>query len=74
MQLVKRYFFNLLISIDQLFNAILFGDPDETLSSRFGKCNKWICRFICKILNKIDHRHCKNSIELDEGKNEVIKL
>ena len=31
---MKRYALNLLIAIDQLVNAILRGDPDETLSSR----------------------------------------
>jgi hypothetical protein len=28
---VKQYAKNLLISIDQLVNAVLCGDPDETL-------------------------------------------
>jgi hypothetical protein len=34
---MKRYIWNLLISIDQLFNVLLGGDPDETMSSRMGK-------------------------------------
>lgn len=34
---MKRYFWNVLIGIDQLFNAILGGYPDETISSRMGK-------------------------------------
>jgi len=32
-----QYPFNLFLSIDQLLNAILFGHPDETLSSRLGR-------------------------------------
>jgi hypothetical protein len=32
-----RYFWNLLIAVDQLFNTVFGGDPDETLSSRMGK-------------------------------------
>lgn len=28
------YFCKILIGIDQLFNTLLFGSPDETLSSR----------------------------------------
>ena len=32
-----KYIWNLLISIDQLANTIMFGDPDETISSRMGK-------------------------------------
>lgn len=34
---MKRYIWNLLISIDQLVNTITGGDPDETISSRCGK-------------------------------------
>lgn len=43
--MVKRYIWNLLIAIDQLFNALLFGDPDETLSSRMGKRARLGCKF-----------------------------
>ncbi|MDP4158147.1 MAG: hypothetical protein Q8911_00075 [Bacillota bacterium] len=32
-----KYFYNILIGIDQLCNTILGGDPDETISSRMGK-------------------------------------
>lgn len=73
--MIKRYIFNILISIDQLANAILGGDPDETISSRLGKrlntCA--FCRFICNILHKIDYRHCQDAIEENEGSNAVIK-
>jgi hypothetical protein len=79
---MKQYFWNILISIDQLANTVLgvvlnlflpkdakdkFGNPDETLSSVFGKnikegkC-KW-CYYICKILHIFDKNHCKKSIE-----------
>ncbi len=75
-----NYFWNLLISIDQLVNVLLspvlsiifnpvdkFGNPDETLSSVFGKnvqngsCRA--CHLICKLLHKFDPNHCKKSIE-----------
>jgi len=73
---MMRYFWNLMIMLDQALNTILGGDPDETLSSRMGKrvdtCI--LCRFLCNILNKIDKRHCKNSIETDEGSRELFKL
>lgn len=48
-----------------------FGVPDETLSSVFGKnvqagaCRG--CRWICRILNRLDPDHCNKSIEPDEG-------
>ncbi len=75
-----------MVALDQLANVVLapalnlaikpgatrFGDPDETLSSVFGKhvqmgtCAG--CRMICQILNWIDPGHCQESIERDEGK------
>lgn len=71
MSIVKRYIWNLLISIDQLCNTILGGDPDETMSSRMGKHvvkrDNRLCKFICRLLNKIDPNHCVDSIEKDEG-------
>lgn len=67
---MKKYIFNILISIDQFVNTLIAGDPDETISSRMGKrvhkCK--LCKFICGFLNHIDYRHCQDSIEHDEGK------
>ena len=71
---VCKYFWNLFIAIDQLANTILGGDPDETISSRAGKQQHertW-ARWLCWFLNKLDTKHCNKSIELDEGKDEVI--
>lgn len=66
---IKRYFWFLFIAFDQLLNTLLFGYPDETLSSRMGKrqdkCK--VCRFICRILNIFESDHCQKSIEDDEG-------
>jgi len=68
---MKKYFWNLLISLDQLINTILGGDPDETISSRMGKRivkrDSRICKIICMVLNKIDPNHCIDAIEKDEG-------
>lgn len=78
---MKRYFLNVLIGIDQLANALLgpglnllfgvrgFGDPDETLSSVFGK-NQATCKgcyWVCRLLHRFDPHHCEKSIERDEG-------
>lgn len=72
---MKKYIWNILISIDQFFNALFLGDPDETISSRLGKRrNHWLAKLICPILNWLDPRggdHCKKSIETDEGKDEI---
>jgi hypothetical protein len=66
---VRSYFKNVLIGLDQLANALLAGDPDETISSRLGKkqSNCKVCFFICRVLHVLDPNHCKNSIEKDEG-------
>lgn len=68
---MKRYIWNILISIDQLFNTILAGDPDETLSSRMGKRARKGDKFskcVCRVLDIFDKGHCEKSIERDRGK------
>lgn len=77
-----RYIWNILIAIDQLANAMLGGDPDETISSRLGKFVRdnqedtgfkgLISNVTCELLDVIDPGHCQKSIEDDEGKHEVI--
>jgi hypothetical protein len=69
---MRTYIWNLLISIDQLFNTLFGGYPDETISSRMGKklvkkesCP--VCNFLCFLLNLVDKNHCIDSIENDEG-------
>lgn len=69
-----NYIWNILISIDQLANAILGGDPDETISSRAGKRKEeqaW-AKWLCWMLDKIDPNHCSTSIEEDEGDRQVL--
>lgn len=73
--LILKYIYNILIGINQLFNAILLGDPDETLSSRIGKeakrGNKFAL-FLSKILDFFDENHCEEAIEEDEGKDSIL--
>jgi len=70
-ELMSNYPYRILLAIDQLFNAILGGDEDETISSRMGKHvvkkDSRLCKFICSLLNKIDPNHCSDAIEKDEG-------
>jgi len=78
MNLFGRYLLNVLIGIDQLGNAMLFGDPDETISSRLGKIahrnggeilwTRPMCKIIAWGLDRIDKDHCTDAIENDEGK------
>lgn len=69
---MKTYLWNIFVSIDQLINTILGGDPDETISSRMGKALKRcsLCRFICKLIHPFDKNHCQKSVENDEGSDE----
>lgn len=73
---MKRYIWNILLTIDQGINTILGGDPDETISSRAAKRRKegarWAC-ILCKFLNIFDKNHCNENIEDDEGKDASIK-
>lgn len=68
---MKQYIWNILISIDQFFNTLTGGDPDETMSSRMGKhlakhdCP--FCNLMCKFLNLFQKDHCVKAIEKDEG-------
>lgn len=69
--MVKRYFWNLLLALDHLLNAIFGGEPDETLSSRWGKLareNHKFSMFMCKLLHILDEGHCERSIIYDRGK------
>lgn len=77
-----KWMMNVLIAVDQLFNALTCGDPDETISSRIGKIKEAhggmipryhpVCRIIDWGLEKIDKNHCIEAIEEDEGEEAVI--
>tara|TARA_Y100000310_G_scaffold337230_1_gene423797 strand:- start:125 stop:385 length:261 start_codon:yes stop_codon:yes gene_type:complete len=74
---VKKYIFNVLLGLDQLGNAALGGDPDETISSRLGKLKRrhdgtlpWyrpISGLVDFLLDRIDPNHSIDAIEEDEG-------
>lgn len=70
---VTRYFFRVLVSIDQFDNTLLGGRPDETISGNVGYNAKqgkpWALKAE-KIINFImrSPTHCRDSIEYDERK------
>lgn len=72
---MKRYFWNILLSLDQFANALAAGDPDETISSRAGKAMRegkaWGC-ILCRALNWFERDHCIKSIEPDEGQSAAV--
>ena len=77
---MKRYFWNLLVAVDRLINALTGGDPEMTLSGRMGRavaegrCKA--CGVVCWVLDKFDTNHCARVSENEaaEGDDEVVKL
>ena len=71
-----NYIIGVLIGIDQLANAILAGNPDETISSRIGKTKRrhggvipWrypLRKIVDWFLEKLDPNHSIDAIEDDE--------
>lgn len=69
---MRKYLFNIVIAIDQLINAMLGGDPDETLSSRAAKWHPAAAKAI-NALFFWQPNHCQESLEIEEGHDAVIK-
>ena len=68
---IVGYTARVFVAFDQLLNALLGGDEDETLSSRLGKDarrGRYVGCVLCKLLDLIDKNHCEKAIERDEGK------
>lgn len=82
MKFLSKYFWNILISLDQLLNTTWGGDPDEVLSSRLGKLKRkhggkipWrrpVMRLLDIGLDKIDPGHSTDAIEEDEGDDAIL--
>lgn len=65
---VKRYLIRNVIALDQLANAILGGDPKETISDSLyrhqregSKAARKFCAWLSKVLREPDH--CRKSHE-----------
>lgn len=81
--MIGKYLVNILIGVDQLFNALSGGDPDETISSRIGRMKRDnggsvplrfpVAKLLDKILEDIDPNHCLEAIEEDEGENAILR-
>ena len=50
-KIIALYFLNILLGIDHLGNTIMAGDPDESISARFGR--RWPNSFFAKFINKL---------------------
>lgn len=67
---------NFWIAVDQWGNAMLGGDPNETISSRAAKARnakeEWGC-VLCQFLAFVTQSdHCTLSLEANEGQRAVI--
>lgn len=73
----RNYLYNLALAFDQFINAVLLGDPDESISGRTGRaiasgCPKWWVPFLAIHLDWAfetffgEQNHVGNAIELEE--------
>lgn len=65
---MKKYLWNVLISLDQFANTLLAGNPDETISTRVARNRtKRGWRVVAWIIEFIDPGHLDRSLEPDEA-------
>ncbi|MDH4229980.1 MAG: hypothetical protein OEW11_09615 [Nitrospirota bacterium] len=63
-------------AVDMLGNALLGGDPTETISSRLGKIERKgkrcrVCYWICRALHWFDPGHCAKSVDNTTGEGAI---
>ena len=63
----RVYVMNLLIAMDQFWNAFMGGMPDETISSRCGRGSgkRWYWTLLGRILDFIQPGHIEKALESD---------
>jgi len=65
MKYVRWWTYSVLIALDQLVNALMFGYPDETVSYRSAvareRGKRWGC-VLCSVLDWIDTGHCSRAL------------
>ena len=70
---------NVAITFSQVGNAVLLGDPDETISSRCGKADRAevpaATYLLVPLINFLfdDYEHCENAIEEEEGQHAPLR-
>lgn len=66
------YFRRVAVAVDQLINVITGGSVDETISSRMGrKPDCGFCAFVCRILDKLDPKHCAKAVESERMRRDL---
>lgn len=61
---VRRYALRVLIAADQMLNALLGGDPDETISDSLYRHQLEGKRFacvLCRLFGLFEREHCRKS-------------
>ena len=81
--LFRAYAFNLFVAVDILLNAMIGGDPGETISSRLGKGKlkgQPVHTFFARVVDLMfealfsQKDHCVSSVQDDEGKNAISEV
>jgi hypothetical protein len=70
---IGQYVRNIVVGLNQFTNALMFGDPDETISSRAGRV--WPDTWWSKFINSIffwQSDHTRKAIEEDEGRKDLL--
>lgn len=73
---VKTYLLKVAIAADQFVNAVLGGQPDETISSRVWRNSikgYWYARVAVRVLDTVfgwlgDSDHCRSSYENERAR------
>jgi len=79
---MKAYLYHLLVALDQLANALLFGHADETLSARawrtdqdgklFGKITRPVIDILALIVTLgWDKHHCRTAYESEVSRKQL---
>ena len=71
-KILCQYLFNILIGTDQLFNAIIGGSPNDTISARLGRNypNSVLRKVVDFIFGK---DHCKDVVINGDGAEAILK-
>ena len=64
--ITRQIVLNALLATDRLLNALLLGDPSETVSQRLGRAQvagNRVAAVVCLALNAINRDHCAWSLQ-----------
>lgn len=74
----ERLAWQWILSYDQHGNALAFGDKDEYISTRAGRCaSRGLnrpCYWICRVLHLLDPDHCTKSILADIEEADSVRM